>query len=134
MNENQKYKLYHGAWVNMVAPHTTKYISPDDAKTLLNQGGLMVRNTYNWDKQEETSFWFVIKDVYGGIDELPSKARNQVRKSQKTYDFRKVDAEEMIEKGLELYNLSRERFGNKDLYVDKNQFIKNYCGGGRNSG
>ncbi len=89
----------------------------------------MVRNTYNWDKQEETAFWFVIKDSFLGIEELPSKARNQVRKSQKIYDFKKVDAEEMIMKGLELYNLSRERFGNKDLYVNREQFTKNYCGG-----
>lgn len=82
----------------------------------------MVRNVFNWDKPEETSFWYVIKDEYGGIDELPSKVRNQVRKSFKTYVFKKVDADEMSEKAYELYNKTRKRFNDKSLFMSKAQW------------
>ena len=41
----------------------------------------MVRNTYDFDCDKETSFWYVIKDKFGGMEELSSKKRNQVKKS-----------------------------------------------------
>ena len=116
------FRLYKGGWVNSV-PHTAERIEQNVAKNLLKKGGIFVKNVYNWDKKEESSFWFVIKDEYGGIDELPSKVRNQVRKSQKSYDFHLVSPEEMQEKGFELFNKSRARFGG-DLSVTKEQWAK----------
>ena len=77
---------------------------------------------YNWDKQEPTCFWYVIKDEFGGVEELPPKVRNQVKKSLKTYDYRKVSREEMMKLGYELYNDSRKRFNNKDLYLTENEW------------
>ena len=118
-----EYKLYHGAWISKEAPHKCKKICKDYASELLKEGGWFVRNTYDFDMAEERQFWYIIKNSYGGIEELPSKVRNQVRKSQRTYAFRKVDAEEMIEKGYELYNQSRERFGN-ELKVTYEEFSK----------
>ena len=41
----------------------------------------MVRNTYDFDCDKETSFWYVIKDKFGGMEELSSKKCNQVKKS-----------------------------------------------------
>ncbi|CDA57052.1 unknown [Prevotella sp. CAG:604] len=41
----------------------------------------MVRNTYDFDCDKETLFWYVIKDKFGGMEELSSKKRNQVKKS-----------------------------------------------------
>lgn len=125
MINTTEYKLYHGAWTNKVAPHKSKKLRKDNASELLKGGGYFVRNTYNFDIAEGRQFWYVIKDSYGGVEELPSKVRNQVRKSLKTYDFRKVDAKEMIEKGFELYNQSRERFG-KELQVTYEVF-SNRC-------
>lgn len=81
-----------------------------------------MRNTYNWDKAESTQFWYLIKDEYGGIEELPRKVRNQVKKSLKTYEVRKVSASEMAEKGYDLYNRSRERFQNSSLLLTKESF------------
>lgn len=117
------FELYHGAWKNKEAPHNCAKINKVEASDLLKGGGYFVRNTYDFDIAEGRQFWYVIKDSYGDIEELPSKVRNQVRKSLKTYEFRKVGAEEMIEKGFELYNQSRERFG-KDLHVSFEEFSK----------
>lgn len=49
--------------------------------------------------------------------------RNQVRKALRTYEYRLVDAEEMIEKGYEVYNKSREKFG-VGFQVTKEEFVK----------
>lgn len=111
-------------------PHKSVKITQNEACNLLRKGGRFVKNVYNWDKQEESSFWYVIKDVYCGIDELPAKARNQVRKSQKTYDFKKVSPEEMNELGFELFNKSRERFGH-NMSVTKEQWASRVNSGDR---
>lgn len=42
---------------------------------------------------------------------MPAKARNQIRKSIKTYTFKVVPSQVMIADGCEVYNRSRERFG-----------------------
>ncbi len=124
----EDFKLYHNAWLSRIPPHKSRAISTDDARKLLSRGGWMVRNVFNWDKSTATSFWYVIKDEYGGIDELPAKVRNQVRKSCKTYDFKKVDAEEMSENAYELYNKSRARFNDNSLIMTKDQW-KSRCQG-----
>lgn len=125
----EQFRLYKGGWVNTI-PHSSIKISQSEADSLLKKGGLFVKNVYNWDKKDATSFWYVIKDVYGGIDELPSKVRNQVRKSQKTYEFKLVSPEEMNELGFALFNKSRERFGS-DMSVTKEQWARRVHSGDR---
>lgn len=88
----------------------------------------MVRNTFDWDLPEKKQFWYLIKDNFGDIDELPAKVRNQVRKSLKTYEFKKVDADEMIEKGYDTFNQSRMKFGGGNLIVSYEDFT-NRCKG-----
>lgn len=116
---NERFKLYRDAWVILDRPHDTYRISTEVAKKLLAGGGKFVRNIYNWDSEQKAPFYYVIKDSFDGMDELPSKVRNQVKKSLKTYEFRIVTCDEMGEKGMDLYNKSRERFGIKESQFDK---------------
>lgn len=127
----EQFRLYKGGWVNSI-PHSSIKINQYEAGILLKKGGKFVKNVYNWDKKEASSFWYVIKDVYGGIDELPSKVRNQVRKSQKTYDFKLVSPEEMQELGYDLFIKSRERFG-VNVPLTKDQWA-NRVNNGNSSG
>ena len=57
----------------------------------------------------KTSFWFVIKDSFGGMEELSSKMRNQVRKSLKTYDVCRVSASEMLRVGFPIFQTALEK-------------------------
>lgn len=123
------YKLYHNAWVCKLPPHVTQKLEKATANIILKQGGYFVRNTYNWDKSGRSSFWYVIKDEFGGIEELPSKVRNQVKKSLKCYDIRMVSPEEMAVLGFDLFNKSRARFGS-DMQVSKKQWEQRCSGVG----
>ena len=116
------FKLYHNAWISRIPPHKSSIITKRDAEDLLHKGGQIVRNVYNWDSKDTTSFWYVIKDEYGGIEELTSKVRNQVKKSCKVYEFKLVDIKEMTENGFELYNYSRAKFKDKSLLLTKEQW------------
>lgn len=50
-----------------------------------------VRNVYDWDCEEQTSFWFIIQDKPILLENLHSKCRNQVRRSLKELNIKKID-------------------------------------------
>ena len=48
----------------------------------------------------------MIKDAFGGMEELSAKKRNQVRKSFKMCDILKVSREDMLAQGYEVHALA----------------------------
>lgn len=119
MGKMENFVLYRGAWIRKRYPHLSSEITKGDARAQLQRGGLFLRNTYNFDKADSSSYWYVIKDSFGGIPELPPRDRTKVRKSLNTYDFKRVSKTEMQEKGLALFNKSRERFHDKSLFSNQ---------------
>ncbi len=121
---NNRFKLYKGVWVDTYPPHLSQKFSAVEMHEVLKhkRGGNMLRNTFDWDVSEETSFWYVIKDTFGGLEELSSKKRNQVKKSLKTYDVRRVTPEEILEIGLPIYNAAIESYKVKIDTITKEQF------------
>ena len=55
----EQFRLYKGGWVNIV-PHNAERIDRSKASGLMKKGGKFVKNVYNWDKKEDSSFWYVI--------------------------------------------------------------------------
>ena len=124
------YSLRQQGWMCDRYPHCDHEMTTQQAKRLLS-GGYFIRNSFDWDCQNETQFWYVIKDTFGGIEELPSKVRNQVRKSLRCYEVRMVSSDEMAHDGFELFNLSRKRFGDDSLLVTREQWDKRCYGAGQ---
>lgn len=93
------YQLYKRSWVYIGAAHKEIRLTSEQCRTLMRQGGWFVRNTYDFDCNTPTQFWHVIKDSFGGMEELSSKMRNQVRRSMSHYDFRQMSREELLHKG-----------------------------------
>ncbi|WP_455961533.1 hypothetical protein [Bacteroides bouchesdurhonensis] len=98
------YILYKRGWIDKENICKAERLTEEQCEELLSKDGLFVRCVYNFDCNKETKFWYVIKDFFGGIEELSSKKRNQVRKSMKIYDFKMVPKEEIVEYGLEIAN------------------------------
>lgn len=74
-------------------------LSEHQCDKLLSEGGFLVRNVFDFDRDTPSSFWYVIKDSFGGMEELSAKMRNQIRRSFKTCDIRMVSKEEMLSDG-----------------------------------
>jgi hypothetical protein len=119
--ESSDFVFYNNSWIKKKHLVSSQRIEKTEAQSLMKDQGLYVRNTYNWDKTDKPYFWYVIKDGFGGVEELPSKARNQVRKSLKTYEFKIVPFKMMMSDGYGLFNKSRERFGN-NLTITKEEW------------
>ena len=93
-----KYYIYRKCWRFDGAPHTEPLLNEEEWKSLLKQGGLMVRNTYDFDCEEETCFWYIIKDRFDGFDELTSRVRNKVRRAFNYFEYQHISYETMWEK------------------------------------
>lgn len=69
-----------------------------------------VRNTYDFDSSEPTSFWFIIKDSFGGMDELKCRTRNKVKHAFKFFDIKPISIDLMREQGYDVYRDSFIRY------------------------
>lgn len=116
------YYLYRKAWRYDGAPHKEPQLKEAEWKALLKQGGLLVRNTYNFDCQEETSFWNLIKDHYGGLDELSGNTRKKVRRSLEKIEFRKVDNGFIKSQGYPILKASFEDYPVQDRIMTQKTF------------
>lgn len=119
------YKLYKGAWVSENI-FDEKQLSKKECTNLLNKGGYFVRNVYDFDCKEGTSFWYVIKDSFGGMEELSSKKRNQVRKSFKMCDIRMVSREDMIDQGYEVHVSAAENYKVKATIPTQEEYERRF--------
>lgn len=120
----EKYRLYKNAWVSTLPPHLEKKLTKSETAYYLNRGGYFIRNTFNFDAKKETSFWFVIKDSFGGLDELSSGARRDIRKSLRTYNIRKISESELRKIGYEIFASAQESYKVKCDVISKEDFQK----------
>lgn len=104
------YRLYKGAWIFESDPHLEKQLNSQEINNLLSKGGIMVRNAYNFDYEKETSFWYVIKDSFGGMEELSSKMRNQVKKCFKTMRVEMITSAYLIQYGYEVFVAATDNY------------------------
>ena len=63
------FTLYKHAWVWIGPEYEEPQLSSTECKALLKKGGWLVRNTYDFDCGEETGFWYVVKDSFGGTEQ-----------------------------------------------------------------
>ena len=108
--EMNRYVYYKGMRVFSGCPHDEEEISQSAANEILHGGGYLLRNLFDFDCSQPTSFWWVIKDGFGGMEELASKTRNMVRRALKTYDIQKINADEFRRIALPLYNAALESY------------------------
>jgi len=120
--DSSDYKLYKKGWVTNHAPHNTRKLSKQECRELLKKGGLLIRNTYDFDIKEETTFWYVIKDSFGGMEELSTKVRNQVRRALNTLDIRLISKDELLEKGYEVHRRAFENYKEKGEIPTRESF------------
>ena len=125
----QDFYLYRKAWRYDGAPHEEPQLSKTQWKSLLKQGGLMVRNTYDFDCQEETCFWYIVKDQYQGLDELSSRVRNKIRHAFHYFEYRPVSIDDFER---HVYPIAEETFANyaiHDRKMDQKDFESylNHC-------
>lgn len=116
------FKLYKNAWISCRAPHLTKQKTKKECAALLKQGGLLVRNEFDFNLPYETDFWFIIKDTFGGMAELSTKVRNQIRRAQNTLDIELITKEKLLLEGYEVHRSAMLNYKVKSQLISETEF------------
>lgn len=128
----ENYKLYKKSWIFSKEPHLEKELEQEAVSKLLKSGGVILRNTYGFDCPDETSFWFVIKDSFGGMEELSTKMRNQVKKCFKTMRVEQISSEFLLKNGYEVYVSAAENYTVKCVAPSREEFEARIRNAGEN--
>ena len=119
------WEYYHGALLPQTAPHIKVTLSKEEEQELLKLSkAYFLRYISDWDREEKSQFWYVIKDRFEGLDELSVNTRSKVRRGLKHCIVKKVSLEVIAN---EAYDVYRQAFKNYNTYiepVDKKTFIK----------
>ena len=127
-----RYRYYKGAWIYAQNPHEEQKLSDKDVSLMLKKKGVMVRNIYDFDCGFETSFWYVIKDHFGGMEELSTKMRNQVKRCFKRMRVEKISADFLMENGYEVLVQASESYRIKSVPPTINEFKIRLLNGSEN--
>ena len=118
-----KYYLYRKAWRFARPPHEEQKLSKEAYGNLLSMGGLLVRNTYDFDCQEPTGFWYVIKDSFNGLDEFSSNERNKIRRAEKALAFKRIGIDLLKSEGWNILKATYEDYAVSDRAMDETVFL-----------
>ncbi len=115
------WRLYKGCWI-FLEESKEKQLSHEEANELLKEQGLMVRNTYDFDTKEETSFWFIIKDNLEDISKLPFSARRNIRRALRFYNIKKINVNEFSEKAFPIITSAQKSYKVKSKVTSEKEF------------
>lgn len=118
---SESWRLYKGCWI-FLEESQESLISEKECKDLLRKGGLMVRNTYDFDTKQETSFWFIVKDNLEDISELPFSARRNIRRALRIYNIKKVNINEFSEKAYPIIVAAQKSYKVRTKITSENDF------------
>ncbi len=117
---------YHGALIPKEKPDKKISLDGKDKKYLLKKSNAYIlRYITKWDIDKETSFWYVIKNSFGDMEELSGNTRSKVRRAYKNCIVKKVDLEEIAENGYECYKEAMHSYNTTLKIISQEEFYKN---------
>jgi len=123
--KNNDYTYYKRGIIFAKAPHKEIKLTKKRSQDLLKHHNVwFLRNTYDFDSPKSSSFWFVIKDSFGGMDELKRRTRNKVRHALSFFIIERISIELMKEQGYNVYKDSFDRYKNTtDIVATRASFL-----------
>jgi hypothetical protein len=118
------WRKYNGALIPDQPPH----IEIDDSDSLIKKkisdnNVFFARWTSDFDCDKETNFWHVIQDTPLEINDYSPKTRNQIRRSLKKCNVKKVKKEEIIKFGYNSYYSAFQKYNTYLSPLSEDEFI-----------
>ncbi|MEA2018939.1 MAG: hypothetical protein U9N59_10880, partial [Campylobacterota bacterium] len=99
-----KWQIYHGALIPKEMPNKRITLNKFDCHYLLKKSkAYFIRYVTDWDKDTKSSFWYVIKDSFGDMEEISGNARSKVRRAYKNCIVKKDNSKVIVENGYDCY-------------------------------
>ena len=82
----------------------------------------MVRNTFDFDCNTPTGFWYLIKDSFGGMDEHSQNERKKLRHAFRSFDFKLIDKQLVREKAYPIVKATFVDYNITDRQMNEEVF------------
>ena len=130
MFSENDFEIYRHAWRFASAPDKEPQLSNSQCNELLRKGGWFVRNTFDFDCKEQTDFWYLIKDSFGGMEEQSQNERKKLRHAFRSFDFKLVDKELVRQKAFSIVKATFEDYRVSDRDMNEKVFNEylDHCG------
>ena len=127
MQQGLNWRYYNHAIIPTIAPHERvdeRPLQNGDLWKAVKENPLLARWTSDFDCQEQTGWWYIIKDKPFDIMETKKNYRRKIRKGMKNFDIRIIDPTQYAE---ELYQVEAETVASYPAYcrptLDHDQFV-----------
>ena len=116
--------LYRKAWRFEDAPHKEPKLEKQEWQALLKQGGLLVRNTYDFDQSSKSSFWYIIQNHFCGLEDFSSNERNKIRRSNKILTFKRISVDLLKQEGWNILKATYLDYAVSDRAMNETIFLE----------
>lgn len=123
----KEWKYYNHAAIPSTPPHEnvdTSIVNNGDIWKM-KESPILARWTSNFDCDNETSWWWVIKESPYLYDELPSKTRKHIKQSLKKCTVKKINYMEEIDDIWRVYEAAYKRYKLADNFISREKFYAN---------
>lgn len=116
---------YQSSLIPQIPPHKMIPPPPEEIKRMVRDTNtFFARWVDNWDCEEKSLFWAVIKDQFDGMEELSSNTRSKVRRGLKNCSVEPIEKKFVKENGYRVYLNAFNRYDNYLLPSNENEFVK----------
>lgn len=119
------YQVYKKCLIWKGMPDHEKLLSPTEAKSIIKStGAWMLRNIYDWNCEEGTNFWILIKEPHSSF-EYGKKTRKYIEKANNRFNFEIISRKKLEEEGYKVYKAAFDHYKVNDGFLrDESGYIK----------
>lgn len=120
------WRYYNHAIIPTTLPHQEVDLAPvnDGSVWKINPNAIFARWTSEFDCQEETDWWYIIKDGTYNVEDFSQHHKKHIRQAMKKCYVKRIDASQMIDDVLRVHLEAIARYQNYDKNIDKEAFLK----------
>jgi hypothetical protein len=119
-----KWFMHQGVLLPMAPPHAEIKLNRHEQKDLLKRtGARFIRWTNHFDKGF-SEFWYIIKDSFGGLEELSSNTRSKIRRGLKNFTASPATFNYLKTEGYKTYINAFQRFSTFEKPLNEKEFDK----------
>lgn len=122
----QGWRYYNHVAMPTTPPHISPNLEPIESGEIWNLDGApyLARYTTDFDCEQATNWWYVIRRAPYNVDAMPADKRKHIRQAVKKCEVYRIDPKDYLDELWEVHNAAFSRYVNAKNSETKEQFQK----------
>ena len=114
------WRIYNHCWMPICCAGMEKPdLSSIKTGEIWQEGGLFAQWTTDFDCQEETGWWHIIRDKSFSLEEVKSDYRKKIKKSEKNFTIKTISGEEYTDELYAVAQSAAKSYRNSQITIEK---------------